>query len=165
MQRTLSRILVGLLASAGLIGASVNAQAATATGNFNVTINLTSACQISTPPGNITLNYTAFGPAADEYSPFAVHCTDGLPYTLSLGNSAAYAGTLVGVNYELSLLSGLSGTTEVASGTTATSSPITAGATAADYRVRASIAGGQGGSCGTGTCSATSANHTLTISY
>lgn len=165
MKPVTSRTLAALLAAAGLFGASMNAQAATTTSDFTVTINLTSACQISAPPANITLNYTAFGPATNEDSAFAVRCTNSLPYTLSLGNSAAYAGTLVGVNYELSLLSGLSGSTEVASATTTTSSSITAGPAAADYRVRASIAGGQAGTCGSGTCTATSASHTLTISY
>ena len=47
MKASLSRTLVGLLAAAGLIGASVNAQAATATGNFNVNITLTSKCEIN----------------------------------------------------------------------------------------------------------------------
>lgn len=47
MKTSISRTLVGLLAAAGLVGASVNAQAATATGNFNVNITLTSKCEIN----------------------------------------------------------------------------------------------------------------------
>lgn len=158
MKASLSRILVGLLATAGLVGASVNAQAAgTASSNFTVTMNLTAACQITFPNNdtNVVLSYTAFSSSAvTGEKPFTVQCSQGLPYTPSL---AVTTGTLVGVDYTLDLLSGSSGTT--AAGAT------TAGATAETFRVRASAAAGQAGTCSTGTCSATSAPYTLTVTY
>jgi hypothetical protein len=167
MKTTLSRTLAGLMTLAGLLGTSLQAQAATASANFTVTVNLTAACQISTPPSsNISLNYTAFQTsAATQESAFGVACTQGLPYTLSLGNAAAYTGSLVGLTYNLSLLSGASGTTEVASATTTTSAQQTAGAGENTFRVKATVAADQAGTCGTSTCSATSAQHTLTVSY
>ncbi len=157
MKRTLSRTLVGLLAAAGLVGASVNAQAATTTSNFTVTVNLTAACKITTPPADVTLAYTAFSASAvTAESTFAVQCSQGLSYTPSL---AVTSGTLVGVNYTLDLLSGSSGTTAAAA--------TTAGTTAETFRVRASAAADQAGVCGTSPaiCSATSAAQTLTITY
>ncbi len=155
MKSSLSRILVGLLAAAGLVGASVNAQAATTTSNFTVTVNLTAACQITFPTANVALNYTAFSATAvTGESPFTVQCSQGLPYTPSL---SATTGTLVGVNYTLDLLSGPSGSTAAAQ--------TTAGATAETFRVRASAAAGQAGTCSTGTCSGTSTPYTLTVTY
>lgn len=91
MKASLSRILVGLLATAGLIGASVNAQAATTTSNFNVTINLAAKCDLTSTPQDLVLNYTAFQTtAATATTSFGVRCTEGLQYTLSMGAAAAY---------------------------------------------------------------------------
>lgn len=97
MKASLSRILVGLLATAGLIGASVNAQAATATGNFNVSITLTSKCEINSTAAStgavvsdIALAYTSFQTtAATGSTSFNVRCTNSLPYTLALGVQTA----------------------------------------------------------------------------
>lgn len=92
MKSSLSRILVGLLAAAGLVGASVNAQAATATGNFNVNVTLTSKCEINGTAAatgavitDIALAYTSFQTsAATGSTSFNVCCTNSLPYTLAL---------------------------------------------------------------------------------
>lgn len=92
MKFSLSRILVGLLAAAGLVGASVNAQAATATGNFNVNVTLTSKCEINGTAAatgavitDIALAYTSFQTsAATGSTSFNVRCTNSLPYTLAL---------------------------------------------------------------------------------
>ncbi len=96
MKASLSRTLVGLLATAGLIGASVNAQAATATGNFNVNIALTSKCEINSTAAatgavitDIDLTYTSFQTtAATGSTGFNVRCTNSLPYTLALDSTS-----------------------------------------------------------------------------
>lgn len=83
MKTSISRTLVGLLAAAGLVGASVNAQAATATGNFNVNITLTSKCEINSTAAatgavisDIALAYTSFQTtAATGSTNFNVRCT------------------------------------------------------------------------------------------
>ena len=92
MKTSISRTLVGLLAAAGLVGASVNAQAATATGNFNVNITLTSKCEINSTAAatgavisDIALAYTSFQTtAATGSTNFNVRCTTSLPYALAL---------------------------------------------------------------------------------
>ena len=82
MKKLLSSVALSLLALSSFMTAP--AQAATATGNFNVVINLTSACEINSPT-NLTFNYTSFqAAAASSTSTFNVRCTNTLPYALSL---------------------------------------------------------------------------------
>ena len=151
MKKLILVIALGLAAIA-----SVPAQAATATGNFNVTINLTSACQISTAPSTLTLAYTSFGAAPTPVTtPFAVQCTNTLPYTLSIGTATA---TMAGVNLDYSLV-----IRNAADSADITGSQ-TAGAAATNYVIKASMAGAQQGTCATATCNAT-ASRTLTITY
>lgn len=116
------------------------------TATFPVTISTTSSCSISTPPGNVTFNYSSFqaGPASASTS-FAATCTASLPYTMALD---ATGGTLLGLNYALSL----------------SASSATGTGVAQPYTVNGSIAAGQAGTCSGATCSAT-APRTLTISY
>ncbi len=170
MKASISRTLVGLLAAAGLVGASVNAQAATATSNFNVTINLTAKCELTSSPTDLVLNYTAFQTTdATATTSFGVRCTEGLLYTLSLGTAAAYgasADTTTGLNYGIEVLNG---TTPVASKTKVTSdaiTPATGGANTA-YSITATIPANQAGVCSTvgGACNGTAVQKTLTIEY
>lgn len=159
MKPSLSRILVGLLAAAGLVGASVNAQAATATGNFNVNIALTSKCEINGTAAatgavitDIALAYTSFQTsAATGSTSFNVRCTNSLPYTLSLDNTTVTDQAL-NLAYTLSLSS--------ASGT--------GNGTNQAYTVDASMAANQAGTCATTTCTnaaSTNKQRTLTITY
>lgn len=115
---------------------------------FPVTIVTPSSCSISTPPGNVTFNYTSFqgSPAsASPPSPFAATCTNQMPYTMALD---ATSGTLLGLNYTLSL----------------SASSATGTGLAQSYTINGSIAAGQAGTCATASCTAT-APRTLTISY
>jgi len=113
---------------------------------FPVLIMVNPACQFSTPPGTIAFAYTSFqGTAANASTPFAVLCSNGLPYTLSLDS---LGGTLLGVNYTLAL------SASAATGTGVSQA----------YTVNGSIAAGQAGSCATATCTASKV-HTLTITY
>lgn len=159
MKASLSRILVGLLATAGLIGASVNAQAATATGDFNVSITLTSKCEINSTAAStgavvsdIALAYTSFQTtAATGSTSFNVRCTNSLPYTLAL-DATTVTDQALNLDYSLSLSS--------AGGT--------GNGTDQAYTVNASMAGGQSGTCATTTCTnaaSTNKQRTLTITY
>jgi hypothetical protein len=114
-------------------------------GTFPVTINVTASCRISTAPGNIIFNYTAFGPAVNASTTFGTTCTNSLPYTMALDSTT---GSLLGTNYSLAL-----------SATSATGTG--AGQT---YNISGTMAAGQAGTCSTGTCTATQ-SHTLIISY
>lgn len=159
MQRTLSRILVGLLASAGLIGASVNAQAATATGNFNVTISLTSKCEINSTEAStgavisdLALAYSSFQTsAATGSTSFNVRCTNNLPYTLAL-DLTSVTDQALNLDYTLAL--------DSSSGTGNGSNQL--------FTVNASMAAGQVGNCATASCTnaaSTNKQRTLTITY
>ncbi len=146
--------LVTALGLASLLTAP--SQAATATGTFDVTINLTSACRISTAPGNLTLAYTSFGAAPTPVTTgFAVQCTNTLPYSMDIGAASA---TMAGVNLTYDLVVRNAGDSADVTG------PQTAGAAPTSYLIKASMAGGQQGTCATSNCSAT-ATRTLTITY
>lgn len=122
---------------------------------FDVTVNLTSACRLTTAPGNITLNYTSFAASPEtSTTSFAVQCTDGFPYNLAL--SATEASTL-GLTIPLAIRN---------SGDTAdiTTAQAQAGGGSTTYLIKASIAAGQQGSCTNATCSAT-ISRTLNIVY
>jgi spore coat protein U-like protein len=113
---------------------------------FSVSIITIASCTLSTPPGNINLAYTSFqGAAASANTTFKVNCTTGIPYTMALDVTS---GTLVGLNYTVALsLSASNGT-----------------GAAQTFTITGNIAGGQAGTCATGSCSG-SATRTLTITY
>ncbi len=151
-------LLLSALTLAGI--ATVPARAATATGNFDVTVNLTPKCEITTAAGNLVLAYESFQTTdATTTTDFAVRCTNTLMYTMSL---SASSGTLVGLPYTLDLRN--SGNTAAATGGTG------AGLTTAAYKIRATIASGLSGTCSTAQtsptpCSATDSARVLTITY
>lgn len=128
------------------------AHASTVTGNFNVTVNLTSACEITAGPSDVAFTYTSFqtGDATSTGGAFSVRCTNTLPYTLSLDSTT---GTVIGLNYSLSL---------------SASSGTGAGLSAANYTVSGTMHSGQSGNCATsptvGTCAGSQAR-VLTITY
>lgn len=117
----------------------------TASGTASVAIATPARCQLTTPPGNLVFNYTGFGAAANSSTTYGVTCTSYLPYTMSLD---ATSGTLLGLDYTLAL---------GATGATGTGVEQT-------FSITGNIAAGQGGTCGTGTCTASQAR-TLTVSY
>lgn len=127
------------------------AHAAQVTGTVNVTVNLTSACQISTPPGTVTFNYTAFGAAVNPSTTVGVSCTDTLPYNLSFTTPAVGStvnGTLLGLNYTLSVPVGVQA--GLSTGNT--------------HTISGSMAAGQAGTCNAATCTANGV-HTLYVIY
>ena len=113
---------------------------------FNVTIITNASCTLTSPPGNINLASTSFQVAAASASTnFGVNFTTGIPYDMALD---ATSGTLVGLNYTLALSQTSSNGTGVAQ----------------TFSISGNIAGGQAGTCATGSCSG-SATRTLTITY
>jgi len=113
---------------------------------FNVSVNTTATCSLSSPPGSVNFAYTSFQPgAAAASTSFGVTCTTALPYTMALD---ATAGTLVGLSYSLALSQ---------TGGTGTGAAQT-------YSINGSIAAGQVGTCASASCSA-SQTRTLTITY
>ena len=135
------------VALASMFAAIPAAQAATATGNFNVTVNLTSACQISSGPADVAFTYTSFqaAAAASTGGGFQVQCTSTLPYSMALD---ATSGAVIGLNYTLAL-----------SATTATGS-----GAAQSFSINGTMAGGQGGTCTLASCSGTQ-GRVLTVTY
>lgn len=124
--------------------------------DFDVTINLTSACQINTAPSTITIPYTSFGAAPTPVTTgFAVQCTNTLPYSMDIGAASA---TMAGVNLTYNLVIRNAGDSANVTGLQ------TATGAATSFLVKASMAGAQQGTCATGTCTAT-ASRTLTITY
>ena len=113
--------------------------------SFTVQIITSNYCQITVPPGDVNFTYTSFQVAAAAASSiYGVRCTL-IPYTMALD---ATSGTLLGLNYTLAL----SAASSTGTGVTQT------------FTINGSIAGGQSGTCGTGTCSG-SQSRTLTITY
>jgi spore coat protein U-like protein len=87
----------------------------------------------------------AFGAAVNASTTFGVTCTSYLPYTMTLD---AASGTLLGLNYNV---------TPAAASATGTGAEQT-------FAVNGSIAAGQGGTCGAGSCTA-SQRRALTVTY
>lgn len=138
---------------------SIEAQAATAQGTFDVNITLTSKCEINSENAatgavinNLSMAYTSFQTAAATGSAsFNVRCTDGLGYGLAL-DSESVTDDVLGLAYTLSL-----------SAATATGNGLDQ-----PFAVNGSIAQGQAGACATASCDnalATNKTRTLTITY
>jgi phage tail tape-measure protein len=145
----MKKLLLSVALATALAGAAPLAQAATAPANFNVTVNLTSKCEVTAGPTDVAFTYTSFqaGPAPATGGAFSVRCTNSLPYTMALD---ATSGTVIGLAYTLGL--------SAASGTGA-------GLTAASYSVTGSMIAGQSGDCATtAVCSGTQAR-ILTVTY
>lgn len=153
-----------LVAAAMLAGAMTGtAHAASTSGTFQVDINLTSACSVSTI-NNVAFAYTSFGAAANAAGGgFTVTCTNTLPYTFGLqtGNGAPTppgAATINVTDDAVNLAYTLG--TSAAGGTGS-------GAIQA-YTVTGTMAAGQGGTCGAATCTnaaATNRIHTLIVNW
>jgi hypothetical protein len=146
-----------------LIGAA--AQAATAAGNFNVNITLTSKCEINSTNAatgavitDLALPYTSFQTAASpSTTDFVVRCTTGLPFGMAL-DSASVTDGLTGIPYTLNL-SASATHSPTANGTLTGQTGVAAGTT---YYVHGNIAAGQSGTVTPGT---DNKQRTLTVTY
>jgi hypothetical protein len=85
--KKLSKIAtVAMFGFAALVSSGANAL--TATGTFNVNINLTASCTVGTI-ADVTLNYTSLGLVQTGSTSAAITCTNGVPYTLALSTPPA----------------------------------------------------------------------------
>jgi len=155
---------IALIAAGLVIGlSSLSAQALTATGTFNVTINFTSVCTANTAGLAPVFNYTSLQGTAASFATaqsFSVTCTNGVPYTMALdaggtgytgaftAPAGTYTNTASGLIYSLTLPAATAGT-----------------GAAQTYALTGSMAAGQAGTCTTlGGCAFVD-THTLTITY
>jgi hypothetical protein len=147
--------LLSILAFVMAAAAALTAQAAgTDTAPVAVHVTLTAACKITTPPGTITVAYTSLGAAVNANTPFGVTCSNGLSYSMALNTANANA---LGLSIPLAIRDSTDANDITGSQT--------AGASEANYIVKASVTAGQAGNCGTATCTDNSISRTLTISY
>jgi spore coat protein U-like protein len=150
--------LFALLASM-VLAMSSSFAASPISDNVSVTVNLTSACTMTTPTA-INVTYTSFGPqvaSTASEGTFNVKCTNTLPYKVGFTNATTPAVTKPvaasannnQLTYQLSLASG-SGTGN--------------GSDQAN-RVIATVDPTQSGTCATGSCTGTAETHTVYVAY
>lgn len=122
-------------------------QSSTGKVSFPVSIATPATCALTQPPGTLNFGiYPSLSPTAvTGSSQFGVTCTSYLPYTMTISPGA---GTVVGLNYSLSIA------TPNSTGTGALQ----------NFTVDGSLAAGQAGVCSTATCTGQN-THTLTITY
>lgn len=141
-----------LVAALGLSALSLSSQAATATGNFDVTINLSSKCEVASAP-TAAFTYTSFQTLAATFSSsFNIRCTNTLPIT----------------SVALDSLSVTDDATELAYTLTMGTAPTVGTGLNQSISLTGSMAGGQAGKCATATCTnsaATNKQRTITITY
>ena len=134
-----------LLAAATALMLAPAANAATITGNFNVSVTLTPVCSLTAGPANVTFTYTSFqGAVANSAGGgFSVACTQNLSYSMSL--DAPPTGLVGGLAYSISAPAGA----------------FTGTGVAVAHTITGTIAGGQGGDVSAPTTEA----RVLTITY
>lgn len=147
-------ILAAMLGAATLQPAV--SQAVSQGTNFDVTINLTSACQFSNLSA-VTFNYTSFqGAVANSGGgTFDVACPAGLNYTFGLivgpggvgAGAATISPTTLGLNYTLNAPAGGAGT-----------------GAAVTHTISGTMGAGQAGSCAAASCN-TTVQHTLVVNF
>ena len=160
MKKLLSSIALAIISIA-----SLHAQAATATGpsTFDVTINLTSKCEIQTVP-TAAFTYTSFSATAVTMpaSSFNVRCTNNLPIaSILLDNGAGGAATGLTQGYT-------DAATNLAYSLTLGSVPTAGTGIAQTVSLTGTMAAGQAGTCATASCTNTSSGNktrTITLSY
>jgi spore coat protein U-like protein len=160
---------IALIAAMGLMGMGSAMAQSPVTGTFNVVINLTSKCEFSTAPTDLTMSYISFQatPATGTMN-FGVRCTAGLPYSIGLNNTSTVNDSALLLDYTLNL----SNSATYAAGTNGTLASLSgaAGGAAQTYYVHGTIAAAQAGNCLTagGSCTnaaATNRGRTVTITY
>ena len=150
--------VAGQVVSAGVTTDTVTMQvlantalrpALSVTSTFPVSITTPATLAITTSPGNVAFNYTAFGPVVTASTTFVTLGTMNLPYTMTLD---AFSGVISGLNFTLTLDSQSSSVSARGTGAAQT------------HIINGTMPAGQAGTCNTGSC-VSSQVHTLTISY
>jgi hypothetical protein len=149
--------------SLGLAACMPAAFAATASGNFTVSLTLTPKCEITGAIGNLNVSYTSWqGAASTGSTSFNMRCTMNLAYAVALDNSGSYTDPTTSLDYTLKL-SANSGSPAV--GDTYSMSGTGNGATPDTFYVHANLASGQTGTCNSLTACTATNSRTLTITY
>ena len=156
--KKLSKIAAVAMFGIAALASNVANAAGSASGTFNVNINLTSSCSIASPVSDVTLAYTSFGAAVSASTTANVTCTNGLPYGIGL-DSIATTDDVVAIAYTI---------TGVAAGAPTTGQ--TGSGSAQAYTMMVTAGAGQSGTCATigGFCTnslATNKLRTLTVSW
>jgi spore coat protein U-like protein len=134
---------ISALAGAALLAGVSPALALTATGTFDVQVNVTASCVVDTPPTTVLDfgNQFDFSADIDQVLTINVTCTNGLAYDVSLNNGLnasrrmRQGATTNYVDYELYTDAGYTS----AWPTTAGSTPFTGDGTSQDIDVYARI--------------------------
>ena len=126
-------------------------------GSFAVSITVVSICSLTTAPGTIAFNYTAFGGATTANTTFGVTCNPSLPYSADIGGGATGAGVVSGLNYSL-------GINNIGTGGTNPRNDTGTGAAQTRF-INGTMAAGQAGNCAGSTCALVTVPRTLTITY
>jgi spore coat protein U-like protein len=114
---------------------------------FTTNASILSRCYFSNAPTPLNMTYLSFAAAPSTGSnSFSLNCTLATTYTMAL---SASTGVLLGLRYNLALSSASSVGTGFQQ----------------NFSVQGSIPAGQAGSCSGGSCNATSAPITITITY
>ena len=152
----MNKMLKAAVLASALAAAIPAANAATVTDTFDVIVNLTPACRISTAPGDITVNYTAFTVAASTGTTnFTVQCSNNLLYSVTMPISGAD-------NIQTNL--GLTNSVAITAGG---STNVTGSSAGVSHTITATVNGNQAGTCvgpAATPCQATN-TYTLTITY
>jgi len=165
------------LIAAALVLASLGAHAATATDQFDVTVNFTAGCEVLTAASDFTFTYTAFGAAQSQTGSTVFRCTRGLTPTFSFDNPGAdqTGASNVALNSSVSAEGVIKGVRYTIAGATSKSTTGTAAAagangtggsngTADQYTIGLTVAI-PGDQAGTGADGGGTHTRTLTISY
>ncbi|HUG24714.1 hypothetical protein [Piscinibacter sp.] len=138
----MKKIVLALL----LASAAVPAMAADVSAPFNVTVNLSSVCELTTPD-DVAFVYTSLqvGASTATGGGFDVTCTNSLPYQIGFTNAATPAATAAGTfaTVNLAYTLGLSATSGVGSGV------------AQSNTITGSMVAGQAGTCASASCTDT----------
>lgn len=147
MKKYAAALALGLAALA-----TMPSQAGTATGTFDVSITLTSACKVNTTP-TAAFTYTSFQTSAATFSSsFNILCTNTLPITSVALDSTSVTDDATNLAYTLAL----SGVPSAGTGV------------AQSIAITGSMAANQAGTCATSSCTNTAATNkqrTITITY
>ncbi len=133
---------------------------------FNVNINLTSACVITTAAGTVTFAYTAGQTtnATATSTTVGVTCTNTLPYSVSISSAGPGYSVLdatTGLSYKLTLATP---TIQAQSADLTGATGQTGNGAQQTITIGGIMSSGQYGTCATATCSSTT-TQTLTITY
>jgi spore coat protein U-like protein len=157
MKKLLPALLLGLVALS-----SQSSYSASATANFDVKINLVSACKLDTPT-DVEFTYSSFqvGAATATGGAVKLKCTNTLPFSLQLDQNTV-TDSAVALQYTL----GLRAASDTGNGTPTLSSA--GNGSEQNFVITGTMAGGQAGSCAQATCNnSTSSNkqRVLTVNF